>query len=124
MTAARSTGSVELWSSGDICRQYAISRNTLQKWRRAPGFPDPLLWDRNRGGVWAAAAVRSWKATRDSSSATRRSAAVSRYRETGNVSQVAREVGVARSTVRSWVASEPTGGPARLRPRAKAQEDV
>ena len=93
----------ELWTSGAICRHYGITRRTLQKWRARPDFPEPLLWDRNRGGVWEAAAVRAWKDARDHRGANRRAIAAERYREIGSISAVARELGVARSTVRAWI---------------------
>lgn len=96
----------ELWTSGAICEHYNITRRTLQKWRAQPGFPQPLIWNRNRGGIWEAAAVRAWHHARERRGGDRRATAVKRYQETGSISAVARELGVARATVRNWINAE------------------
>lgn len=88
-------------------RAYNITRRTLQNWRAEPGFPEPLIFDRNRGGVWQATAVRAWHHARDQSGRDRRATAAKRYQETGSISAVARELGVARSTIRHWINDDP-----------------
>jgi transposase-like protein len=98
----------EVLTSGDICKRFGISRNTLTYWRRQEGFPAPLTYSKARGGVYDAAEVRAWvQAYRRGSpeSRAKRVAAVGQFRRGATVSAIARNVGVDRNTVYRWLAS-------------------
>jgi hypothetical protein len=97
-----------VWTSGDICRTYKISRSNFAYWRRQDGFPEPLTYSKNTGGTWDAAAVRAWvRAFRngDPASRAKRVQAVQQKRKGATISAIARNVGVDRKTVRRWLAA-------------------
>lgn len=96
----------KLWTSGDICREYGISRGNFAYWRRQEGFPEPLTYARNTGGTWDQAAVKAWvQAFRGGTPETRamRVDCVNRYRRGATISALARKHGVTRKTVRRWL---------------------
>jgi transposase-like protein len=98
----------EVWTSGDICQHYGISRGNFAYWRRQEDFPKPLTWSKNGGGVWPRADVRAWvQAFRAGSPETRakRVDCVRRYREGATISALSRKHGVDRKTVRRWLSA-------------------
>lgn len=90
-----------VWTSGNICSTYGISRSNFAYWRRQPDFPAPLTYAKNQGGTWDAALVRSW-VTAFRAKDPRRHTAVVQLRRGATVSAVARNLGVDRKTVRRW----------------------
>jgi hypothetical protein len=96
-----------IWTSGDICRHYGISASTLRYWRGRPGFPDPLKWSRNGGGVWDPREVRAWVRDFRATGSTRRLEVIRAFARgpaAGNQSAVARRLGVDRKTVARYLA--------------------
>jgi predicted DNA-binding transcriptional regulator AlpA len=97
---------VTVWTSGDICRHYGISRSNFAYWRNSRDFPDPLTYAKNTGGTWDAAEVRAWvQAFRRGDPATRekRVAAVRQFKGGATISAIARNVSADRKTVRRWL---------------------
>jgi transposase-like protein len=90
-----------VWTSGDICKRYSITRSNFAYWRRQPDFPAPLTYSKNQGGTWQADEVREWVAAFRSGDPRRREAA-RMLRRGATVSAVARNLGVDRKTVRRW----------------------
>ena len=96
----------DVWTSGDICRHYGISGSTLGYWRRQPGFPDPMRWARNTGGIWDPRLVRAWVRDYRSEGRTRRLEVVRAFAHgpaRGNQSAVSRRLGVDRKTVARYL---------------------
>lgn len=94
-----------VWTSGDICSEYGISRSNFAYWREQPDFPEPLTYAKNKGGTWDAALVRAWvRAFRagDPEQRRKRMACARQLAGGATVSAVARNLGVDRKTVRRW----------------------
>jgi hypothetical protein len=49
----------QLWSTGDVCREYDITRAGLAHWRRHRYFPKAQ--ETAAGPIWEAAAIRRWE---------------------------------------------------------------
>ena len=104
-----------IWTSGNICAHFKISRATFAYWRKQDGFPEPLTWAKNTGGTWDADLVKAWvQAFRAGAPETRakRVDCVARFKQGATVSALARKHGVDRKTVRRWLraAGITTGG--------------
>lgn len=98
----------ELWTSGQICAHYKISRDNFAYWRRQPDFPAPLTYAKNTGGTWDRAEVKAWvQAFRagDPETRAKRVQCIRQLRNGATVSAVARNLGVDRKTVRRWRAA-------------------
>ena len=92
---------MSVWTSGDICQHYGVSRAAFAKWRQQPDFPKPLTYARNTGGVWLRDEIRAWVTAYRSRDPRKREAA-RQLRQGATVSAVARNLGVDRATVRRW----------------------
>lgn len=95
-----------LWTSGDICAHYKISRSNFRYWRNSRDFPAALTWSKNKGGVWDAAEVRAWvQAFRagDPDSRAKRVQVVQQFKKGATLSAVARNAGIDRKTARRWL---------------------
>jgi hypothetical protein len=95
-----------VWTSGDICKRYKITRSNFAYWRRQDSFPSPLTYAKNTGGTWDADEVRAWvQAFRAGAPETRakRVAVVRQFKNGATVSACARNAGVDRKTVRRWL---------------------
>jgi hypothetical protein len=97
-----------VWTSGDICAHYGISRSNFAYWRGRPDFPEPQTYAKNKGGTWDAAEVRAWVAAfrnGDPESRRKRVAAVRQKQGGATISAIARNLDVDRKTVRRWLAA-------------------
>lgn len=97
---------MKLWTSGDICATYGVSRSNFAYWRRQADFPAPLTYAKNKGGTWDAAEVKAWvQAFRAGAPETRakRVQVVQQFKRGATVSAVARNAGIDRKTARRWL---------------------
>lgn len=97
-----------VWTSGDICARYKISRSNFAYWRQQDGFPEPLTYAKNTGGTWDADLVKAWvQAFRRGSpeSRAKRVQVVRQVKGGATISAAARNAGVDRKTVKRWLRS-------------------
>lgn len=97
---------MKVWTSGDICAHYGISRSNFRYWRQQPDFPAPLTYAKNTGGTWDRALVRAWvhgfRAGTPEARA-QRVQVVRQFQRGATVSAVARNAGIDRKTARRWL---------------------
>lgn len=101
-----------LMGPGEVLRALGVAPITLKRWRDAGVFPKPLA-ELEVGPVWDGAEVLAWHENRSRDAraraearANRRAYGLAAYRRLGNVSAAARETGIARSTLISWLEDE------------------
>jgi predicted DNA-binding transcriptional regulator AlpA len=63
------TAPVTYLRTADLCARYSVSRVTIHRMKKRPGFPAPVMLS-SRTPAWRASEVDAWDASRIASSAS------------------------------------------------------